>query len=244
MTDSDQHYEEKVWPQTGRAGAWLSLSEGGFSNYESFDDGFGPDQRPVRSIDRIVNGRRIRGVLLKPRVGTHGYLEVKLYNDDGIQQTRTVHSLVLLPRAGACPPGMQTRHLDDDPFNNRWRPGDEAETRAAGGNLIYGTRPEQEEDKYRNGRPRPAPRPARYCIMCGSVLTTNGKRCHDCVVRLGVVAAGLLRWGGKPDDVAADLGYPSAEGIVKLAVVYGGYGQPRLKLWLQRILSWGRGDSK
>jgi hypothetical protein len=213
-TDSDQ-----------QTGTWLSLHDGGFSKYESSDDGYGPDQRPVR---------RAGGQPLKPRVGTHGYLEVKLYNDQGKQQTRTVHSLVMLPRVGPCPPGMQTRHYDDDPFNNRWRPGGEAESVAAGGNLFYGDRPEQEEDKYRNGRPRPAPRPVRYCVLCDSVLTTNGKRCHDCVVRLGEQAAGLLRGGHDPDDVAAALGYPSAEGIVKLAVVHGGYGRPRLK-WLHKV---------
>lgn len=223
-TDSDQY-----------TGTWLSLRSGGFSSYESSDDGFGPDQRPIRSIDRTVNGRRIRGVPLKPRVGTHGYLEVKLYDDEGKQQTRTVHSLVLLPRTGPCPPGMQTRHYDDDPFNNRWRPGSEAESVAAGGNLFIGDRPAQEEDKYRNGRPRPAPRPERRCVLCDAVLTTNGKRCHECVVKLGVDAAGLLRGGHDPADVADALGYPSGEGIVKLAVVHGGYGQPRFKRWLHTV---------
>lgn len=58
---------------------WAAPS--GFSKYGVSADGFGPRQRPVRSIDRTVNGRRIRGVLLKPKVGTHGYLEVKVYDD-------------------------------------------------------------------------------------------------------------------------------------------------------------------
>ena len=217
------------------AGTWLSLARHGFSKYESYDDGFGPDQRPVRSIDRTVNGRNIKGQPIKPKIGTHGYLEVGIYNDQGEKKTPTVHSLVMLPRGGPTPPGMQIRHYDDDPFNNRWRPGVEAESVAAGGNLFFGDEASQREDQYRNGRPRPVPRPERHCIRCGATLKTNGRRCHDCVVELGRVAAPLLRAGRTPDEVAAELGYSSSEGIVKLAVVHGGYGQPRIKRWLHRV---------
>ena len=220
MTASDQ---VKVWPPE----TWKSAAALGFSKYEVSCDGFGEDQQPVRRID---NGKP-----LKVSVGPNGYPRVKPYDDDGKQRTIEVHAIVYGTHAEEpCPPGMQIRHWDDDPWNNRWRPGDEAESVAAGGNLFKGGRDAQEADKYRNGRPRPAPRPVRHCVMCGAVLTTNGKRCHGCVVKLGVQAAGLLQGGHDPADVAAALDYPSAEGIVKLAVVHGGYGQPRPS-WLHRV---------
>ena len=107
---------------------------------------------------------------------------------------------------------MECRHLDDDPLNNRWAPGDEAATRAAGGNLIWGTKPENVEDTFRNGRQRAAPRLERHCVLCEAVLTTNGKRCHDCVVQLGVDAAGLLRAGHTPGGGGGRAGLPERRG--------------------------------
>lgn len=183
----------------------------GFSKYEGSD------------LGRVRSART--GNVLATRVSNSGYLLVKLYDDDGKQQTRSLHSLILLTFAGPRPDGLECRHLDDDPLNNRWAPGDETATRAAGGNLIWGTKPENVEDTFRNGRQRAAPRLERRCVLCEAVLTTNGKRCHDCVVQLGVDAAGLLRAGHTPEEVAAALDYPSAEAITKLAVVHGGYGQ-------------------
>ena len=216
MTDSDL-----------QTGTWRSAAALGFSKYEVSPDGFGPGQQPVR---RIGTGKP-----LAVSLNNNGYPRVKIYDDDGKQQTCTVHSLVLLTYAGDRPEGMVARHLDDDPFNNRWRPGDEAETRAAGGNLVWGTPPENVEDTFRNGRQRAAPRPVRYCVRCSAVLTTNGKRCHDCVVKIGEQAAGLLRAGYSPAEVAAYTGYPSEDGVVKLAVVHGGYGQEPPRSWLQRV---------
>lgn len=221
MTASDQ-----------QTGTWKSAAAAGFSKYEVSWDGFGRDQQPVRN--------RISGAPLSVSLNNNGRPRVKPYDDDGKRQTILVHTLVLLTYAGPRPDGMVARHLDDDPFNNRWRPGGEAETRAAGGNLIWGTEPENVEDTFRNGRPRAEPRPVRHCILCDAVLTTNGKRCHDCVAQLGVQAAAMLRARQAPADVAALLGYPSDDGIVKLAVVHGGYGQPRRKRWLQRISQWMR----
>ena len=216
MTESDQ-----------LTGTWRSAARLGFSKYEVSPDGYGPDQQPVR---RIGTGKP-----LAVSVGTNGRPRVKPYNDDGKQITIEVHAIVFGTYAGPCPRGMQIRHYDDDPWNNRWRPGGEAESVAAGGNLFIGDRDDQEADKYRNGRPRPAPRPVRHCVRCQAILSTNGKRCHPCVVELGQLAAPLLRSGIRsgraPAEVAAGvaaaLDYPSAEGIVKLAIVHGGYGAER-----------------
>lgn len=70
------------------------------------------------------------------------------------RETFTVHSLVMLAFAGPRPEGMQIRHLNGVPDDNRWAPGDdEAAVIAAGGNLFYGTPKENAEDRdQRHGR--------------------------------------------------------------------------------------------
>jgi hypothetical protein len=63
-----------------------------------------------------------------------------------------VHRAVLLAFAGPPEPGQEARHLDGNPANNHWAPGNsEEETRAAGGNLFWGTRLENMRDKARHG---------------------------------------------------------------------------------------------
>lgn len=109
----------------------------------------------ARSLDRMAMtgraGMKLRpGRILKPRKNPHGgYLYVN-FSRPGFRQTFQVHVLVMLTFAGPCPEGKQVRHLDGDPGNNRWAPGDsEDEVRAAGGNLIYGTAKENAEDRDR-----------------------------------------------------------------------------------------------
>lgn len=98
----------------------------------------------VRSLHRKVPH------ILRPSWYT-GYGVVILYRD-GEREGRTVHSLVMEAFAGPCPPGMEVRHLDGDPANNRWAPGStEAEVRANGGNLIYGTSGANKDDQVRHG---------------------------------------------------------------------------------------------
>jgi hypothetical protein len=131
---------EEVWRPIGY----------GFASYEASTHG------KVRSIDRTLpGGRRCKGVVLKPRISNRGYLLVNVRDDNGDRQTRTVHTLVMLAFVGLPPAGQETRHLDDVPLNNRWAPGDEKATRAAGGNLIYGTPAQNAADKIRNTAPPP-----------------------------------------------------------------------------------------
>lgn len=52
---------------------------------------------------------------------------------------------------GPCPEGQEARHLDGDASNNRWAPGNEEETMAAGGSLMWGTHRENIRDKHRHG---------------------------------------------------------------------------------------------
>lgn len=189
-----------------------------FSKYEVSFDGFGPGQRPVR---------RAGGNLLATQPSNRKYLLVKPYDDDGKQQTVTVHSLVLLGATGVpCPPGLESRHLDDDPLNNRWRPGaTDDEVRANGGNLVRGTKRQNAADKYRRGVPR-TPAATHPCInhdRCGGLVVNQGRRCLPCAQDVGVRAAAMLDAGVNLEDVTARLGYQTPEWVHKLARDHGGY---------------------
>ena len=201
-----------------RAETWTPLPAP-FSKYEVSRDGFGPDQRPVR---------RIGGKPLATTVNNHGgYLMVKPYDDGGRRSPgKTVHSLVLLGFAGPCPPGMESRHLDDDPLNNRWAAGGTREAvLAAGGNLMYGTRPQNTQDKADNGRPATLPK-SFECVnhaRCGGMVANPGRRCLPCVTEVGAAAGWLLGSGMGLDQVTRRLGYENPEWVHKLARKYGGW---------------------
>ena len=113
----------------------------------------------VRSVDRVLasNGRRVKGGELAQTVTNRGYVQVKLYDAQGVRQTRTVHTLMMLTFEGPCPPGKQVRHWNDVPTDNRWAPGGEASCGPGKpGNLVYGTPKEQWDDKLRNAAPEPS----------------------------------------------------------------------------------------
>jgi hypothetical protein len=190
MTVSDTQTEE-----------WKALP--GFSSYQASHRGL------VRSVDRIAGGRQLRGVVLKPRRSNRGYLLVNLTDDNGKVQTRSVHTLVLLAHVGTPEPGQETRHLNDNPEDNRWPE-----------NLAYGTPEENVEDRKVNSPA--APKPERHCVRCGGLLTSTGRRCHPCVVAIGQEAARRLAAGEDPDQVALALDYPSTVGVWRLAVKHGG----------------------
>lgn len=190
-----------------------------FTKYEVSFDGYGPDQRPVR---------RTGGNPLATTVNNHGgYLMVKPYGDDGKRQPVPVHQLVLLGGTGVpCPPGLESCHLDDDPLNNRWRPGDtDDEVRAAGGNLVRRTKKQNAHHKFLNGRPK-APVPTYPCInhdRCGGLVVNEGRRCLPCAKEVGRDAAAMLNAGVNLEDVTARLGYQTPEWVWKLARNHGGY---------------------
>jgi hypothetical protein len=185
----------------------------GFRWYEASDHG------EIRSIDRTVGTRHLKGTVLKPQPNNGGYLLVKLTDDQGGKRTCSVHRLVMLTFVGECPAGMQVRHLDDDPTHNRWAP------TTPPGNLVYGPRWAQEDDKYRNGRPRVPRYEPRQCIRCGQPVDKGGRRCHACVVEIGEQAAELLRAGVTLEEVNTRLGYGNAAYLHTLAVKYGGWGR-------------------
>ena len=206
VTGSDRHAE-----------TWTPLPAP-FSKYEVSDSGYGPDQRPVR---------RRGGNSLATTVNNHGgYPMVKVYDDTGKRQTKTTHSLVLLGFDGPPPPGMESRHLDDDPLNNRWRPGATREERmAAGGNLMYGDKAANTRDKAANGRPAAVAKvhPCVNYIRCGGMVVNQGRRCLPCAQEVGREAAAMLGRGVNLEDVTAALGYQTPEWVWKLARNHGGY---------------------
>ncbi len=111
-----------------------------------------PDYGDLYEVSNHGRARSLRrNLILKPgHTNTGGYPQVVLYRD-GKQKAKYLHQLVMEAFVGECPPGMEVRHLDGNPLNNRWAPGDEEETKAAGGNLIYGTSSENKFDEVRHG---------------------------------------------------------------------------------------------
>ena len=106
---------------------WLPVP--GFSNYQ------------VSNYGRIWSSHG-NGRYLKPHPkGPKGYEYpgVTLCRPGEKWQVQ-VHQVVMLAFAGPCPEGQEVRHLDGNPLNIHWEPGEtEEETRAAGGNLFYGS---------------------------------------------------------------------------------------------------------
>jgi hypothetical protein len=107
----------------------------GHDGYEASDKG------RVRSLDRVVVRRSGRpmpvlGRILKSAPNRSGYPVVRL----GGGNHKKVHRLVLEAFVGACPPGMEGCHWDDDKLNNRLS------------NLRWDTRSANNHDRVRNGR--------------------------------------------------------------------------------------------
>lgn len=77
-------------------------------------------------------------IILKPTTQKTGYLSIRFYKQKTFKQF-FIHRLVLQTFVGPCPPGMECRHLDGNPTNNRLC------------NLCWGTRSENQHDRKRHG---------------------------------------------------------------------------------------------
>lgn len=185
----------------------------GFPGYEASHRGF------VRSINRKVGARNLKGRELKQRPSNQGYQQVDMTDEHGKQQTRPVHWCVLTAHAGERQPGMEALHERDNQLDNRWPE-----------SLSWGPPWKNREQRAQNSPP--APKPARECARCAKPFDGNGRRCHPCVKAIGKESAKLLRSGVPLPEVAERLNYPSVEGIHKLAVRYGGYGKPLLSRYV------------
>jgi hypothetical protein len=219
----------------------------GFSAYEASDnsvwqpdgDGLVQVSGGIRSVDRTVAGRRLKGTLLTGHLNSSGYVKVNMTDDTGAKRTMLAHLMILLAHVGECPPGQETLH---DPARRQlWCRVPE--------DMHYGTRPENIAGWLQNNGARP--KPPKHCAVCGEAFTGNGRRCHACVVAIGQEAAALLRSGVTLGTAAGQLEYPSTEGLHTLAVKYGGYGvvAPETPRWTRRVITTVRrlfpgGDAK
>ena len=154
MTDSE-HHAEPVDVRSIMDGAFVKQAPGRTEQAETWKPIPGYPAYEVseitgrvRSVAREAHGRTYRSVVLATRVSNSGYELVGLRNAKGERETRTVHTLVLLAFVGPCPPGQEARHLNGDPLDNRLE------------NLAWGTKEENEQDKFAHGRPRAAPNTA------------------------------------------------------------------------------------
>jgi HNH endonuclease/NUMOD4 motif len=138
----------------------------------------------VRSLGRPSrNGiRSFSPRMLRPGPSNYGHLSVVL----GRRNTRMVHQLVLQAFVGSRPLGMEVRHLDGDPTNNRLE------------NLCWGTRTENihdamrhgtwESEKRKAGRARALPK-----LIVGLVKARAAQTMED---RIAALARGRqTRWG-------------------------------------------------
>lgn len=95
----------------------------GYSDYRVTRDG---------GIRRVSTGR-----VLRPSMGTDGYMLVSLMHDDGRKRTVRVHTVVLLAWIGPRPLAHEGCHVDGDRHNN------------AASNLRWATRETNEQHKGR-----------------------------------------------------------------------------------------------
>jgi len=122
----------------------------------------------IRSLPR----RTTRGGLMKLIADGKGYWVVSLTRE-GKQRRFFVHRLVMEAFTGPLPEGMEIRHLDGDPGNNRLP------------NLRYGTHSENMQDTIRHGTNRNAakthcPRGHEYTPQNTLLLKSGSRVCRAC----------------------------------------------------------------
>lgn len=105
---------------------WREIKD--HSGYEVSDQGRVRSYRTAQghpsSVPRLLSPGNVRG-----------YQQIKL----GRSTQLKVHTLVLAMFIGPCPEGMEARHLNSDPSDNRLT------------NLAWGTKPENYADRHGNG---------------------------------------------------------------------------------------------
>lgn len=105
-----------------------------------FEDGYWVSENGnIWTVWMLHSGNRKRRQAewrrLKPIPDSQGYLSVKVN-----RVNLKIHRIVLEAFVGPCPDGMECRHLDGNFSNNRL------------GNLCWGTKLENWQDKIRHGR--------------------------------------------------------------------------------------------
>lgn len=131
------------------------------------------DAGQVRSIDREVGGRRLKGRVLRAGVNSKGY-QIVVLSRTGERWAVPVHRLVGEAFIGPLPAGMATCHQDGDKNNN------------AAANLRYDTYSANELDKVRHGHNVNSNKthcPSDHEYTAQNTLLTRGgheRRCREC----------------------------------------------------------------
>lgn len=76
----------------------------------------------IRSVDRFVKDKKdsqkkIKGKIINPSMGTHGYLSISLYNN-GISKTYTVHKIIAITFIEPISGKNFINHIDGNKINN------------------------------------------------------------------------------------------------------------------------------
>lgn len=140
--------------------------------------------RPVAWAPRyeVSNLGRVRShcrpghpIMLRPYPNRQGYLRVALMVGGGRGRTVFVHRLVGPAFLGEMPAGLQTRHLDGNPANNRVD------------NLKYGTGSENTADRLRHADPEWVLRPSPERNRVSKAARVAAAQARD-AIRFGVAS--------------------------------------------------------
>lgn len=119
-------------------------------------------------VSTLGRARNRWGRILRGSVEENGYHRVKVrVGGVGEYQNKYAHRLVLEAFVGPCPPGMETRHLNGDPGDNRLV------------NLAWGTSSENSQDILLHGRNASASRthcPRRHPLVDGNLVASQWER--------------------------------------------------------------------
>ncbi len=198
------------------------------SHYEASDKG------GLRSKDRTIGGRALRGKVLSAGPGKNGYPKAKITADDGTVWTVSVHVVVLVtfdPRcADGIPAGMETRHGPAGPLCAAWPE-----------NLNIGTWEQNELDKAEPYAPPPPSFPCLNAPRCEGLASHEGRRCAECSADSGRQVDLMLQLGMRLADAADRFGFSEKWAYERARDCGGGYrgsmadARRQRPSWSQRV---------
>ena len=128
--------------------------------------------RAASGVSRVITSQNQQAAVIPrqpvPRAadpGISGYRVTALQRYRRTNWQITVHQLVMLTFVGPCPEGQEVRHLDGNPFNNRWEPGNRGRDTRGRGKPVLRVTPGK---RRRHAR-------ARHCeLQAARGQSTNG----------------------------------------------------------------------